>query len=630
MATSHVFPADGSRIAATDIVAESATHRLDPVAAESAWRRAIAQESWAEAAAYMLPWSAVRQQDLAFQFELGTVLFYAGRYTDAYAQYQHCNVLRPATADVINALALSAFMMHRHDWAVHWFEVLIRLAPEHPDAQLNLGSSYFELGRNEEALQHYDRALASQPNNPQAHYNRGVVLRLLKRLDEAEQSYLQAIALRSDYAEAWSNLGVVYHERGQFDAALDCYARAHVIAPHYADAWSNAGVTSMALADYDAALSAYDNALALKPGLPAAAWNKGILLLLKGDFEAGLPLYEWRFHHQRQTLFRKALHLETPRLQASDAVAGKTILLYDEQGLGDTLQMVRYVPILAQQGARVVLRVASVLHRVLEGLKGLSVLLGDEDAIPAHDFQCPLMSLPLAMGTRLATVPADTPYLQVNAKRRSEMVACLLQHAVRSAAKNTEPVASLDRGETGGSCIADHALALSELPFAPPVAAREDGLHPSRNRLRVGLVWAGNPRNPTDGRRSIPLSRLLSALPLGPHYVSLQKEVSEQDRALLQSRPDILDLSPQLADFVDTAAACDSVDLLISVDTSVAHLAGALGRPVLLLITCVPDWRWMLGRTDSPWYPSMRLLRQPSPGDWDQVLAQLPGWLSET
>jgi hypothetical protein len=253
-------------------------------------------------------------------------------------------------------------------------------------------------------------------------------------------------------------------------------------------------------------------------------------------------------------------------------VSGKRVFVYDEQGLGDALQMARYVPLLAARGAIVYLRVAAELHRLFTGLQGVTALFGDADDVPAHDFQCPMMSLPLACGTCIETIPADIPYLSV----RPEYVRAM--------------------GERLPACAG--------LP-------------------RLGLVWGGNPRNPTDGKRSLPLVRLLGALPDGYAYVALQKQMSQADADLLQTDPRVHNAADLLSDFEDTAAICSALDGLITVDTSVAHLAGALGLPVMLLVSCVPDWRWMLDRDDSPWYPSLTIIRQPKPGDWTGALSEL-------
>lgn len=519
-------------------------------------------------------------------FQEGTQHFHAGRFNEAYQTYIQCNDIRPVTADVLNALGLSAFMLKRFDLSVHWFDALLRLAPNNAEARLNLGSALFELGQSETALACYDSVVTVEPQNAQAWYNRGVVLRQLKRLDDAEASYLRAIALNENYPEAYSNLGVVHHERGQHQKALDCYKRAQTLKPDYAEAYSNAGATYMALADYEASLQSYEAALQNNPALPSACWNKGILLLLKGNFDEGLPLYEWRFHHQRQALFRRALNLQTPRLCASDDVSGKTVFIYDEQGLGDTIQMARYVTVLAQKGASVILRAAQELHGLFKNLEGLQQLLGDFDDIPEHDFQCPMMSLPLACATTMETIPAAIPYLHASPEKIHHFTQQMATERVRQKAHSSH-------------------------------------LMPTTADTVIGLVWAGNPRNPTDARRSIRLSDLIAHLPAGPLYVVMQKDVSEQDRALLAERSDIFDLSSQLTDFTDTAALCMCVTRMVCVDTSVAHLAGALGVPTDLMISCVPDWRWMLQREDTPWYPSVSLLRQPTPGDWATVLGRL-------
>jgi hypothetical protein len=294
-----------------------------------------------------------------------------------------------------------------------------------------------------------------------------------------------------------------------------------------------------------------------------------MLHLLLGDFPQGWRDYEWRTEAD-EFVFKKRI-FEPPRWQPQDDLTGKTILLYGEQGLGDTLMILRYVPHVVGTGAKIILEVPRALISLCAEINGISQLVANGEALPAFDVQCPLMSLPYIFGTTLDTIPANVPYL------------------------------------------------------APP----DDRIPDWRRRLgdadvmRVGIVWSGNPKHKNDHNRSIPLQSLCSLRSFGIELVSLQKELRPDDHSVLQAYPDIRHFGEEIRDFADTAALISLVDLVISVDTSVAHLAGAMGRPLWLLLPYSPDFRWLRDREDSPWYPTARVFRQPSIGDWDSVIERV-------
>ena len=343
--------------------------------------------------------------------------------------------------------------------------------------------------------------------------------------------------------------------------------------PDYADAHYNRGIVLQVMKHPEAAVLSFDRAIALRPDYAAAWWNKSLTLLQNGRFAAGLPLYEWRWKLDKlkaaQRVFPQPLWLgNTP-------IAGKTVLLHSEQGLGDTLQFCRFAPLVAARGARVLLQVQAALVPLLQGLEGVSEVIAEEAVLPAFDCHCPLLSLPLALGTTLDTIPRNTPYLKAEPARLREWAARL--------------------GE--------------------------------RRAPRVGLVWSGNPLHPNDRRRSLALANLfawgLDALQDEFEFISLQKDVPARDRAFLEGNTALRHFGEALRDFGDTAALCGLLDLVVCVDTSVAHLAGALGRPVWTLLPHNADWRWLLDRDDSPWYPGMRLMRQRRTGDWQAVIGEL-------
>jgi len=323
------------------------------------------------------------------------------------------------------------------------------------------------------------------------------------------------------------------------------------------------------LKQFDAAVTSFDKAIDLKPDFAEAYWNKSLTLLLTGDFDQGWRLYEWRWEREFPT--SPIRNFQQPLWLGNETLAGKTILLHAEQGLGDTIQFSRYASLVADLGAHVIMEVAKPLLGLFAGLAGVSRLIAKGSPLPVFDYHCPLLSLPLAFKTELGSIPFPQQYLHVDASRLEQWSQTL--------------------GE--------------------------------KTRPRVGLVWSGSTTLINDHNRSIPLSLLIPQLPPDYQYVSLQKEVRDNDRPILQASTDILHFGDELSDFSDTAALCELMDVVISVDTSVAHLSGALGRPTWVLLPFVPEWRWLLDRDDSPWYASMKLYRQNTAGDWDSVFARV-------
>jgi tetratricopeptide (TPR) repeat protein len=454
----------------------------------------------------------------------------------------------------------------------------LSLKPDYAEAWSNKGVTLNELKRFDEAIAHYDKALSLKPDYVEAWSNKGVTLNELKRFDEAIAHYDKALSLKPDYAEAWSNKGVTLNELKRFDEAITHYDKALSLKPDYAEAWSNKGVTLNELKRFDEAITHYDKALSLKPDYHQASWNKGLSLLLQGDFENGLPLYESRWYPEKISAIAGKHLFEKPTWLGVESLKGKTILLYIEQGLGDFIQFCRYAKLVADLGAKVILEVPQPLAGLMKDLEGVSQLIVEGNELPFFDYQCPLLSLPLALKTNLSNIPNAIRYININVHQNKT-----LEWKTRLGPK----------------------------------------LKP-----RVGLVWSGNPYHKNDHNRSLLLANVLPFLTSQFEYVSLQKEVREVDKLTLDSSPHILNFDSHLNDFVDTAALIENLDLVISVDTSVAHLSGALGKKIWILLPNVPDWRWLLDREDSPWYPSMKLYRQTSIGDWNSVLDRVKSDLS--
>jgi len=509
----------------------------------------------------------ITPNDPGLHFNHGNLLMDLGRSEEALACYDRAVALHPDYPEALCNRGVVLHALNRHGEAVASLDRAIALRPDIAEAHSNRGNALKSLKRFAEALASYDRAIGLRPSYAEAWCNRGTVLHELTRYDDAVASFGQALALQPDYAAAHSNLGATLHDLGRHDEALACYDRALAITPDYAEALCNRGATLSELMRHDEALANYDRALALQPDLPEAHWNEASLRLLTGDFARGWEEYEWRW--KRDSLARTVRDFRRPLWRGDQPLEGKTILLHSEQGFGDSIQFCRYVPRIAARGARVLLEVEQPLQRLMRGLDGTADVIVKGAALPDFDLHCPLLSLPRGFATELASIPWDGPYLQA---------------------------ASAD------------------------VAAWEQRLG-SKGRPRIGLAWSGRTTHHRDHHRSIALRTLLRLLDLDATFVSLQKEVRAGDVAELHRHHEILQFADRLGDFADTAALIAALDLVITVDTSVAHLAGALGCPTWILLPYVPDWRWLLGRDSSPWYPSARLFRQDAGRDWTGVIA---------
>ncbi len=449
------------------------------------------------------------------------------------------------------------------------------IKPSNPDALVNFGNALQELGRYDEALASYDEALAIKPDYATALSNRGTVLQALKHYDKALASYDEALAIKPDYAEALRNRGITLHGLRRYDEALASYDKALAIKPDYAEALSNRGLTLQALKRYDEALASYSKALAINPDYAEAHANEGLLRLTLGDFERGWEEYEWRWKGPSFAASRR--NFSRPLWLGKDDIRGKTLLIHAEQGMGDTIQFARYAHMVAEKGATAILEVQPALKALLANGPGAYQVLSEGEALPKFDLHCPFLSLPLAFNTRLDTIPAHVPYLAA-------------------------PAAAIKKWR-----------AKLEQSSAP----------------RIGIVWSGRSTHANDANRSIALIKLMPLQSPEVQLVSLQNEVRPQDERVLAANKQILHFGSELKDFSETASLVSALDLVISVDTSVAHLAGALGKPVWILLPFAPDWRWLLDREDSPWYPTARLFRQPKIGDWDSVIDRVKQELAE-
>ena len=472
--------------------------------------------------------------------------------------------------------------------------------------QLELAVAHHRAGRLPEAEAIYRRVLSSQPKNTDALYLLGLVTQLtaryaesvelfqravrvnpksakywvnlalsvggmgLGRTGEAIEALRKAVALDPNIPEAWSNLGNEYRNDSRFEEARQCYAKALALRPNFADAQLNLGVTLQETEQsFAPALDAYEKAIAMQPDFALAHWNLGFALLLLGDYSRGLAEYEWRW---RTNTVSAPRNFHQPQW-TGETLQGRRILIHAEQGLGDAIHMARYIPLVARRGGKVILECPGPLVRLFRQLPGLTEIVHYGDPLPHFDIHCPLMTLPLVFHTTLDTIPAEVPYIK---------------------------------------------------PDPQLVAHWQQKMPPDPTRPRVGLVWAGAPANKNDRNRSMSLQELAPLAEIkSARFFSLQKGPAAAQTARPPKGMELIDFTQEFTDFADTAAMTANLDLVIAVDTSVAHLAGAMGRPVWIMIPFMPDWRWLRERSDSPWYPTVKIFRQSRQRKWPEVVQKI-------
>ncbi len=506
----------------------------------------------------------------------GNALLDLGRAESALQSFNAAIALYPGYGAAYYNRGNALLDLGRFDDAIADFEVTIAAMPEFSPAHNNKGIALAACGQLPAAVASFDKAIEADPGNSEAHYDRGRALQALQHWDEALDSYEAALRIDPGLATAHNNRATVLERAGRFEAALASVDRA--IALSAGDAWfhQNRGYVLEQLDEWDAALESYDRALEIDPNRGEAHFARSVLLLKTGDFERGWSEHEWRWKNERGTNILDRRVLRQPLWTGHESIAGRKVLLYAEQGFGDTIQFSRYVEHVAALGAQVTLEVQPPLASLMRTLAGWSMLVERGAELPDCDYRCPLMSLPLAFGTRLATIPAATAYLAAEP------------------AKVERWRARLERS----------------------------------SRCRVGLAWSGSASFPNNHRRSAPLEQLLARLAADCQYINLQTDVSAADRQVLSQHPEVLDFTELQGDFSETAALCQCLDLVISVDTSIAHLSAALGKPTWIMLAHNADWRWFLGREDSPWYPTARLFRQRRGLEWGDVFGRIAAELT--
>ncbi len=497
-------------------------------------------------------------------FNLGIALKAQGNLDQAIASYRRAVAIDPDNADAHYNLGNALKDQKRYDDAVASYRLALKVRPDFAEAYCNLGYAQQQLKELDDAVASFQKALAIKPDYAEAHSNLGLALQDQGQLDEAVASYRTALDINPEFVEVHSNLGLAFQQLGLLDEAMTSYYKALAIDPDHAEAHNNLGLAHQELGMLESAFESYGRALSIVPDSAEARNNIGMLQLLTGDFQDGWQNYAWRWKTKDAALRPRGY--EQPQWDGS-ALAGRTIFIYPEQGLGDVIQFARYLPLLKAQGGKVAFEVPRSLHRLFEGSGLVDTLIEAKQTPPQFDCHAPMLDLPHLLNTTLETVPAGTGF----------------------------PEASDQLKQQWGERMA------------------------SAEGFRLGIVWAGNPDHKNDRNRSIDgeLFQLLAEIP-GVSVYSLQ--VGKAGEAAHLFADNVTDLAPFFNDFADTAAAMSHLDLIVSADTSVAHLAGVLGKPVWTLLPFMPDWRWLLARDDTPWYPSMRLFRQQKRGDWNGVL----------
>jgi Flp pilus assembly protein TadD len=503
-------------------------------------------------------------------FDLALQRRHSGQSAEAGGMLQQILAADINDSPVWHQLGVTAHTAGWSEAAVEFFSRAVTLAPQSAVLFSNLGHVLSVVGRLDEGIAACRRAIKIQPDYAEAHNNLGIALDRLERHGQAVEAFRTAVKLKENYAEAFNNMGNALAMLGKIDEAVAVYRRALELRPDYANASFNLGVALGRVGRYEEACVACRRASELDPSHKVADLSRALFHLIEGEFEQGLPLYEVRWatpdHNSPRRDFAQPMWDGGP-------LDGKILLIHAEQGFGDSIQFIRYATLAAERGGQVIVEGPEALLEVFSTVKGIGQLVPQGAALPHFDLHVPMMSLPLAFRTTLETIPQKVPYISADAARREFWRAWLAENDAS---------------------------------------------------MKVGLVWAGRPTHTGDRQRSMHLRQFLPIFRVPDvDFVSLQFDRGIEQIAQLPGRQPIRDASADIHDFADTAALVSQLDLVIAVDTAVAHLAGALGKPVWVLLPSPPDWRWMLRREDSPWYPAMRLFRQQRALEWDPVIARV-------
>jgi tetratricopeptide (TPR) repeat protein len=506
------------------------------------------------------------------KLRLAVKYYQTGNFRQAENIYKEILESQPDNFDALYFLGVILQQKKEYDSAISYYKKALHLNPRKADAYYNLGLIFQDQAEFDEAIESYQQAIKLNPDFADAYYNLGLIFQDQAEADSAIANYRIFLQFNSKDADAYLNLGHAYQMKGQLEEAITCFQKAMQINTDLPDAYYNLGNAYKEKGQPEVAIPYYQKAIQRAPDFVDAHWNMALALLLSGDFNQGWKKYEWRWK-----LENRHLPVFAQPLWNGSSIDGLTILIHGEQGFGDIIQFVRYVPLVAERGAKVLLRCGGELVSLLQNIRGIDKVLSYSEQPSDFDTYCPIATLPLLFGTTLDTIPAKIPYVGVS----------------------------------------------------PSIIEKwEHRIQKDNSTLRIGLVWSGNPKNIILKNKSFPLETFM---PLGElhkiAFYSLQKGNASEQAKNPPKGITLLDYTDEINDFSDTAALIENLDLVISVDTAVAHLTGALGKPIWTLLPFSPAWRWLLHRDDSPWYPTMRLFRQPSPGDWESVIEHVRGEL---
>lgn len=533
---------------------------------------------------------------------IGATLIKLKRYEEAINAYEQAITLKPDYPEAWLKRGAAFSELNHHNEALGSYNKAIELKPDYHEAWSNRSTCLKELNYHDEALASYDTTVSKWPDDHETWTYRGALLRELKNYDESLASLQKAIAINSDYApawlcmgitfselkshddalasynkaielkpdyhEAWSNRGLALKELKRYDEALGSYDKAIELKPEYYAAWLNKGVTFNDLRRYDDALGSYDMAISLKSDYHDAHWNKALTQLVIGNFKDGWQNYEYRWLRSNHEQMR---HQHLPTLKNLDAISGKRVLVWSEQGFGDTIQFSRFLNTLSTLNAEIIFEVQEPIKTLLENSLDGCKVIGCGEAFSDVDFQIPLLSLPLLLNIDLDANISSTSYLKVSEESLAKWIQKL---SLRS------------------------------------------------EKINIGIACSGNQEHYNDGNRSIAL-RFFEPLTKYANIFLIQKELRDPDQAFLSMHPEIRNLGNEIESFDDSASIVQAMDLIITVDTSLAHLSGALGKPTFVLLPWNPEWRWLLNRQDSPWYPTVKIFRQPAVGNWHAVMEEV-------
>ena len=503
----------------------------------------------------------------------------SGNIQQAQAHYRRILRDEPGQPEALHALGIIAFQLKKYDIANSLIGKAIESKPKVPQFYYNLGLVFIALKRQERAIQAFQEAIKIRPDYADAHYNLGLALKKQHQFEEAILNFKHVIKLTPDDADAYYNLGNAYEALGRYESAVETYRMAIRRNGAFAGAFNNLALVLKKMGRINEAINYFRKALRLQPALAEAHWNLSLSLLINGQFEEGWKEHEWRFMRgKRSTIYPHRFDIP---LWDGSSFTGKRLFVHSEQGFGDTLQFIRYLPMVKRLGGTVIFEAFGPLLETMRGFPGIDKLVElspDRRHVENCDYYVPLMTLPMLFSTDIPTIPSNIPYI-----------------------------------------------------FAAPEKAGQWKNRINEKGYNIGIVWAGKPEHENDGNRSCELAQFLPLARIpGVELYGLQKGGAARQAKTLDGMKTIINFDRELKDFSETAAAIENLDLVISIDTALVHLAGAMGKPVWTLLPHAPDWRWLLEREDSPWYPTMRLFRQPGRGDWGAVFDRVKDELGKS